>query len=189
MDVPPAAKAARPTVDLPPSDALSILANGPNDFKGRKLGMLLTDGSDATIFKALAHAIDAAGAVWEVVAPKIGGVTLDDGTKVAAKQKIDGGPSILFDAVAVLPGADGVKALTRDAASKDFVADAFGHCKFIGVGADAAPLFEATRIGEPDDGCLKLTSADDVARFVKAIGALRFWPREMAVDLDAASVK
>jgi catalase len=50
LPLPDPAHAARPTItDLPPSDALSILKNGPLSFKGRKLGILLTDGSDATL--------------------------------------------------------------------------------------------------------------------------------------------
>ncbi|NIJ09477.1 catalase [Sphingomonas vulcanisoli] len=190
MALPEPAKAAKPTLDLPASAKLSILANGPDSFKGRKMGILLTDGSEAALFTALTEALEAEGAVWEVVAPKIGGVTLDDGTAVAAKQKIDGGPSILFDAVAVLPSAEGVKLLAQDAASKDFVSDAFGHCKFIGVGANAKPLFDESRVPpDLDEGFLPLGKPKDAQAFVTACRALRFWPREMTVDLDAASVR
>ncbi|WP_425230840.1 catalase [Sphingomonas sp.] len=190
MDVPKAAVAAKPTLDLATSEKLSILANGPDSFKGRKMGLLLTDGSPAVLFTALTKALDAEGAVWEVIAPKIGGVTLDDGTKVAAKQKIDGGPSILFDAVAILPSADGAAMLARDAASKDFVSDAFGHCKFIGFSADAKPLFDEARIPpELDNGFVALAEAKEAKVFVATCRALRFWPRELTVDLDAASSK
>ncbi len=185
MALPDAAVAAKPTIDLPTSDKLSILANGPNSFKGRKMGLLLTDGSGAELFKALTAALDAEGAVWEVIAPKIGGVTLDDGTAVAAKQKIDGGPSVLYDAVAVLPSAAGAALLAKDAAAKDFCADAFGHCKFIGFTGEAAALFDAARIPEIDDGFVQLAKAKDAKAFVAACRALRFWPREMTVDLDA----
>jgi catalase len=189
MALPEAARAAKPTLDLPTSAKLSILANGPNSFKGRKMGIFLTDGSDAVLFNALTGALEAEGAVWEVIAPKIGGVTLDDGTAVAAKQKIDGGPSVLFDAVAILPSADGVKILAQDAASKDFVSDAFGHCKFIGFGPNAKPLFAEARIPpELDDGFVPLAKAKDAKAFIVACAALRFWPREMKVDLDAASL-
>ena len=38
--------AVKPVVDLPPSPALSILANPPDTFAGRKLGVLVTDGAD-----------------------------------------------------------------------------------------------------------------------------------------------
>ena len=189
MDVPPAAQAAKPTLDLPTSDKLSIVKNGPGKFKGRKMGIFLTDGSAAALFTALTDALTKAEAAWEVVAPKIDGVTLDDGTKVAAKQKIDGGPSVLYDAVAVLPSAAGVTMLAKDGASKDFVSDAFGHCKFIGVGADAKPLFDAARIDDLDEGCIALTGAADAVAFVETCGQLRYWPRELNVDLDAAAAK
>uniref|UniRef100_UPI0035CBC00B catalase n=1 Tax=uncultured Sphingomonas sp. TaxID=158754 RepID=UPI0035CBC00B len=185
MALPDAAVAAKPTLDLPASDALSILLNGPENFKGRKMGIVLTDDSSADLFNALTAALDAEGAVWEVIAPKIGGVTLNDGTKVAAKQKIDGGPSVLYDAVAVLPSATGAALLAKDAAAKDFCADAFGHCKFIGFSADAAALFDAARIPEMDEGFVQLKAGKDAKGFVATCRALRFWPRELKVDLDA----
>ena len=185
LDLPDAAQAAKPTIDLPASAKLSILANGPKSFKGRKMGLLLTDGSSADLFDALTKALTAEGAVWEVVAPKIGGVTLDNGTKVAAKQKIDGGPSVLFDAVALLPSAEGAALLAQDGASKDFVADAFGHCKFIGHVAAAKPLIDAARVPELDEGFIALGKAKDAKALVTACRDLRFWPREMKVDLDA----
>jgi catalase len=185
MPLPEAAVAAKPTIDLPTSDKLSILANGPKDFKGRKMGIVLTDGSSAALFNALTGALDVEGAVWEVVAPKIGGVTLDDGTAVAAKQKIDGGPSVLYDAVAVLPSAEGAALLAKDAAAKDFCADAFAHCKFIGFSAGAAALFDAARIPAMDAGFVQLTKPKDARALVETCRALRFWERETAVDLDA----
>jgi len=186
-ELPAPAQAARPTrLDLPPSDALSIVKNGPPSFKGRKLGILLSDGADAALFGALVKAIDAVGAVYEVIAPKIGGVTLSDGTKVAAKQKIDGGPSVLFDAVAVVVSADGAALLASDAVTQDFVRDAFGHCKFIGLTKEAEPIFAKAGIADLlDDACIPLGAAKDAAGFVDAIAALRFWPRELKVDLDA----
>jgi catalase len=182
----PAVAARKPITDLPPSDALSIVKNGPDSFAGRKLGILLTDGADPTVFKALLKAVDTEGAVYEVVAPKIAGATLSDGTKVAAKHKIDGGPSVLFDAVAVLVSADGAALLAKDAAAKDFVSDAFAHCKFIAIGAQAKPIFEAAGIADDlDEACLPLAKAADAKAFIEAARALRHWPRELAGDLDA----
>lgn len=187
LALPDSAVAARtPITDLPVSDALSIVKNGPNNFKGRKLGVLLSDGADAAIFKALIAAVDAEGAVYEVIAPKIGGVTLADGTAVAAKHKIDGGPSVLFDAVAVVVSSEGATLLARDAPSQDFVRDAFAHCKFIGISVEAQPIFEAGGIaGDLDEACIPLAGPADAAPFIEACRALRFWPRELAVDLDA----
>ena len=187
LDLPEPAKVAVPVNDtLPPSDALSILKNPRASFAGRKLGILLTDGADAGLFNALVAAVDKEKGVYEVVAPKIGGVTLSDGTGVAAKQKIDGGPSVLFDAVAIVASPHGAALLAGDAAAKDFATDAFAHCKFIGYSPEAAALFEKAGIsGDLDAGCVKLGGKGDTAAFLKACRALRFWDREAAVNLDA----
>ncbi|AOR80993.1 catalase HPII (plasmid) [Novosphingobium resinovorum] len=187
LPLPDAAAAARePLVDLPPSHKLSILKNGPDSFKGRKLGILLSDGADAAVFKALVKAVDKEKAVYEVIAPRIAGVTLSDGTSVAAKQKIDGGPSVLFDAVAVVVSHEGAALLAGDAAAKDFVTDAFAHCKFIGFSAEAQAIFAKAGIAEDlDEACKPLGNAKDAAGFVEACRALRYWPRELEVDLDA----
>ena len=187
LTLPEPAAAAQPTRELDPSPALSILANGPDGFKGRKMGLLLNDGAPAPLVAALTSAVEKAGAIWEVVAPKIGGVRLDDGTMLAAHQKIDGGPSVLFDAVAVLLSAEGAQALSIDAAAKDFVSDAFAHCKYIAFNAAAAPLFDAARLPpERDEAVVPIQKEKDAAAFVKACGALRFWPREAMVDYDSA---
>ena len=46
--MPKPADAAVPTrQDLDPSPALSIVQNGPKRFEGRKLGILVSDGTDA----------------------------------------------------------------------------------------------------------------------------------------------
>ncbi|HEX7883847.1 MAG TPA: catalase [Afipia sp.] len=187
LPMPEAAVAARePITDLPPSDKLSIVRNGPENLKGRKLGILLTDGADAATFQALLKAVASEGAVYEVVAPKIAGVTLSDGTSVAAKHKVDGGPSVLFDAIAVLVSAEGAGLLARDAAAKDFVTDAFVHCKFIGISPEAQSIFIAAGIADDlDEACLPLGKAADAAAFIKAARVLRHWPRELTVDPDA----
>jgi len=184
----PAAAAVAARDDLEPSPALSIVARGPAAFSGRKLGILLTDGADATLYNALVKAVEKVDAVAEVVAPKIAGATLSDGTLVPAKQKIDGGPSVLFDAVAVIASEAGAALLAGDAAAKDFVTDAFAHCKFIGYSAEALPLFERAGLApDLDRGCAPLAKAGDAKAFIDACGELRVWERELAVDLDAGS--
>ena len=50
-----------------------------------------------------------------IVAKKVGGVEASDGSLLSADEKIDGGPSVLFDAVALLPSAKGAEQLTREA--------------------------------------------------------------------------
>jgi catalase len=55
---------------------------------------------------------------------------------------------VLCDAVIILPSGHGASALASVPA-RDFVTDAYAHCKFIGYTGDAVPLFEAS--GRPAD--------------------------------------
>jgi catalase len=177
--LPKAATAARePLTDLPKSPALSILANPPGTFAGRKLGVLVTDGVDAGLLRGLARAIEREGALLAIVAPSIGGVEASDGSWVEADEKIDGGPSVVFDAVAVLPSADGVGDLVARPEARDFVADAFAHHKFIAYVEAARPLLEKAGIADDlDDGTMALKKAPAAAAFVKRCRDLRFWQR------------
>ena len=182
-DLPPAAEPARPVVkDMPPSPALSILRNGPKAFSGRKIGALVTDGVDAALLAALRSAAAQAGAMLELVAPKIGGVTASDGRHHPAQQKVNGGPSVLYDAVAILPSADGAALLANEATARDFVSDAYAHAKFIAYVDAAKPLFEKAGLTKMDGGCVVLRKPDDVSEFLKTCAALRHWPREATVQ-------
>ncbi len=111
--MPKKSKPARPPItDLPDSPALSILRNPPDTLEGRKIGALVTDGADTKLLTLLEKAVEAEGASLEYVAPKVGGFEADDGTLVEAHQKIDGGPSVLYDAV-VDPGVRGGRRTAR----------------------------------------------------------------------------
>ena len=150
----PSVPARQPITDLPPSPALSIVLNGPNSFTGRKIGVLVTDGADATLLNALRDAATAEGALVELVAPQVGGVVTSDGELVPAHQKIDGGPSVLYDAVVILTTDDGAALLAKDKTAQDFVSDAHAHCKYIGFTPQAQPLVEAVAV--LDDGYVAL---------------------------------
>ncbi|MDP8981293.1 MAG: catalase [Acidobacteriota bacterium] len=180
--VPAAAAAVTPRKDLKTSKALSIALNPPNTFAGRKVGALITEGVDRAILDALRQALEDAGATLEIIAPTVGGVAASDGTWIEGDQKIGGGPSVLYDAVAVLPSKEGAAALLNNAAVRDFISDAFGHLKFIGWVKSALPLFEKAGIADDlDEGCIELTGPRSAAPFVAACRKLRLWAREQVV--------
>jgi catalase len=178
--VPPAATPARPPkTDLKPSPALSILQNGPGSFEGRKIGVLVTDGSNIELLDALTEAAIEEGATVEVIAPTVGGIEASDGTQVKGHEKIGGGPSVLYDAVAILPSKDGASQIAKDPASRDFAADAFAHLKFIAYVDAALPLLEKAGISKDlDQGCIQLATSGDASGFIAACRALRHWERE-----------
>jgi catalase len=176
----PADAAVPPRDDLTSSPALSILRNGPGNFKGRKLGVLVGEGADAGVLDALRSAFEAEGATVEGVAPRIGGVEAADGHLIAAQHMIDGGPSVLFDAVVLLASAHGASVLAGNAAARDFVADAHAHCKFIGYAAAAVSLLERAGVppDEDDEGLVPLEGGDAAAAFLDFCRKLRHWKRE-----------
>ncbi len=180
----PADAAVAPRDDLEPSPALSVIKNGPDSFEGRKVGALVSAGADAALLKKLQAAIEKEGAVMEVIALKVGGVEAADGSWIEAKHMIDGGPSVLFDAVALILSEEGAEHLTGEASARDFVADAFAHCKFIAFTLGAVPLLQKAGVDPAaDEGLISLDDPKAVAEFVEACRNLRLWSRETAVKL------
>jgi len=185
LEMPEATEPARaPRADLPSSPALSIIERGPGSFAGRKIGVLITNGADAEALAALRAAAAAEQATVEIVAPAVGGVDASDGTRVRAKQQIDGAPSVLYDAVVILASPGGARALSARPAARDFVTDAVAHCKFIGYTSGASVLFEAAGLpADPSDLDEGFVSLNDYppAEFIARCRQLRHWDRQRAV--------
>ena len=188
-DMPEPADAAVPTrQDLEPSPALSIIERGPKRFEGRKLGIFVADGVDAKRLKTLTKAATAEKAAVELIAPKVGGVTADDGSFVEANHMIDGGPSVLFDAVVLLTSHQAIDDIVKEATARDFVADAFQHCKYIGYDQTALPLLEKAGVsGNIDEGIIELSDSKSISAFFEELGKLRVWGREPSIKLGKAS--
>ena len=125
---------------------------------------------------ALKSALAGAGARMEVVAPKIGGATGKGGKLIPADHKIDGGPSIFFDAVVVAASEEGAAMLANDPATIDWIRDAFAHLKVIGVTDSAMSLLDAAGI-TPDDGVITI-KGKGVAGFIESAMEGRVWERE-----------
>lgn len=176
--LPAALAPAKKRVEMKPSDALSILKHVP-PVTGRTLGILVTDGADGAIVEALKSAAEGAGANVKIVAPKVGGVTLGNGDLLPADEKIDGAPSVMFDAVALVLSEDGAQMLLGEKAALDFVSDAFAHCKAIGHTPAAKALMDKAG-AMPDAFFFDLTDgADDLVSKL----SLRQWEREKTVKL------
>jgi catalase len=177
-EVPEAAEPARPVIDADLSPALSILANAPDIFAGRKLGVLVTDGIDAKVFDALKQTAEDAGATVEIVAEKVGGVTSNRGQRIEADQKLDGAPSVLYDAVAVIASDDGAARLGRMHAARSWLADAHAHLKFIALSEAAQSEFWPKAVpDDPDAGVFVLSADDGAEDFLTACARMRFWDR------------
>src|SRR4051794_5988736 len=177
----PLPAAREPRTDLPESPALSLLAHGPESFAGRKLGVLLTDGADLSLLEQLRAEAERRRVNVELIAPKVGGVTADDGSAVTADQKLDGAPSVLYDAVVILAENDGAQQLAALPPARDFINDAFAHCKFIAHTPGATALFEAVGLAEKvDDGFIALNGHGSISELLDTCARLRHWDREVS---------
>ncbi len=178
----PAPPARPPITDLAPSPGLSIVANGPGTFAGRKLGVLVGDGTSRRLLDLVRQAAEAARVDVEVVGASVGGVADGDGDLVPVDQKVEGAPSVLYDAVMVLTATSSAPRLARDPAVRDFLFDAFAHCKFIGYAQQAGELLAAVGLDDRmDDGFQVVTGPEDIDEFLGRCAGLRFWDRQAAL--------
>jgi catalase len=166
--------------ELAPSPALSMLGKAPATLEGRKLGILIGDGFDAALLGQLRAAAEKAKAAVELVGLKIGGARAADGALQPVDHTVSGGPSVIFDTVAVVPGAAAIADLVAEAAAIQWVSDAFTHCKVIATVAEARPLLDAARVA-PDAGVIELAGGKAITQFITAAKNGRVWARETTV--------
>ena len=140
-------------------------------LEGRAVGILIADGTDAGELSAVVAAVKKAKGKPVIVAPKVGGANLSDGSVRKADGQLAGSPSQIFDAVAIVLSEAGCSALLKESAAVEFTMNAFGHLKAIGASNAAKPLLDKAGV-VPDAGITGLDSA-----FIDA-ARQRFYDRE-----------
>ena len=174
--MPPAPPSGAPVKDMALSPALQLIGKMKDTLEGRCIAILVNDGSDGKLIAALKSAATAAGAQVKIVAPKVGGVKLMDGSTLPADGQLAGTPSVLFDAIAVVLSKSGAQALLNEAAAIDFVRDAFGHLKAIALDSGGQMLFNKAGLTEDRS----VVSAAHTAAFTTA-AKTRQWDREALI--------
>jgi len=171
---------------MQPSPALSI-EHTISSAKTRKIGVVVAEGFDGSLFDALRSGLFQAGASVVVIAPHLGAVRNSKGESVKVDQPLFSSDSVLFDGLCVLGGADPKTALQP--VVMRFLEDTFRHCKPLSLAAAVAPLaagslsplgaaLKAAASGTTQRGLVILTDASAVPLFVKSAGERRVWERE-----------
>ncbi|WP_425984741.1 catalase [Brevundimonas sp. TWP1-2-1b1] len=181
LPLPKASEPAVAPIDLDASPALRIVGKYPDTLKGRKVAILVADGSDGAVIDAVRATVEGDGGSVFIVAPKIGGAKLKGGKTLAADGQLAGSPSVLFDAVAIVLSDVGCAQLLKEGAAVDFAKDAFGHLKAVGHTPEAQPLLDKAGV-EPDAGVIDLSK--DAEAFL-APARTRQWDREPKVRMLA----
>ena len=162
--------------DMDESPSLGLIGKMKNTLEGRCVGILVNDGSDLNTVTAIETAVLGAGGDIKMIAPKVGGAKMSDGTLLMADGQLAGTPSVMFDAIAVVLSESGARALFEDSSAKDFVRDAFVHLKAIVFDKGGQSLCEKANISADQ----AVFAASDVAGFIVA-ATTRQWGREASV--------
>ena len=177
LDVlPPAPALAAPVQNLNPSPALQIIGKMKDTIQGRVIGIMVAEGSDRGQIDKLIKEVMEIGVKIKFVAPKIGDIKLSDGSILKVDGQLAGTPSVLFDAVAIILSDTGALQLSKEAAALEFVRDAFGHLKAIGLGLGAKTLFEKAGL-ERDKGVVDLSNLSSFLELANG----RLWERDATV--------
>jgi catalase len=168
---------AVPPRDLAPSPALSIIGKAPVTLVGRKIGVLITDGFDASLLDALRSSARSEKAALFVIAPKAGGVKDSAGAQMKADGALSASASVFFDAVAILATETGAQDLATQVGAIDWTANAFAHLKVIGHTPESQVLLDRANV-QPDAGLVPIENRKNVSAFIKAAKNGRNWARE-----------
>ncbi len=182
---------------LAKSAALSMKNSPTSDIRTRKIAVLAADGVNEDSIQAIKNALEAEGAICEVIAPRLGFIAgMNDATIPVAKTFMTAA-SVFYDAVYVPGGTNSVATLEAEPDAIHFLNEAFKHCKAIAFDDDALQAIKATYFGRklPNDnsnetvlmeGIIMSRDASTLAtKFIKAIGQHRFWEREKARKVPA----
>lgn len=132
------------------SRGLSMLEAGEGSVRTRRVAILVAEGVDSASLKPIQHVIEAAGVQCTVVGFRLGTVTSASKRQITVDATFAAMPSVMFDAVLVPAGQDGVDALARSGDAVHFVLEAYKHCKAICTIGEGALLLQS--LGVPKAG-------------------------------------
>ncbi len=173
------------------SPALSMANTNKNSIKTRKIAILAADGFDEASLTGMQKALQNAGAVAEIVAPRLGYLKGASGTEVKIDHSLLTAASVLFDAVYIPGGAPSVQRLLAEDEAIVFVHEAYQHCKPIAAHGAGGDLVRASFPQKPtstdpnaaatDEGVI-ISNEGQVSKianaFIAAIAQHRYWNRE-----------
>ncbi len=167
-------------VDRSPALSMDKITKG---IKGRKIAVLAGEGVDGEQLGALRSALEAQGAVIEVIAPHGGTITCSLGKSVKVDRPAVNAPSVIYDAVAVPGGASAAK-LAKTGLALAFVAEAFKHGKplvFMGEGQAliAKAHLPVPAAGAPEQGVTAGTATAAIAALVTGLEKHRYHNRDI----------
>jgi catalase len=183
---------------LEKSAALSMANTIKDSIKSRKIAILAADGVNAQAVMNMKNALLSAGAMGEVIAPRLGSIVAEDNTEIPVDKSLLTVASVLYDAVYVPGGTNSVATVAGSPDAVHFLNEAYRHCKAIALDAQATQVLEETYFGKRlphSPGAESIQQAEGIVidsngkrlaqAFIKAIAQHRFWEREAMHEVPA----
>ena len=184
----PKAIARTPNPEVRSSQMLSLFARpGTSGIRGGRIAILVAQGVDEKVAKAVHSTLAREGAVPRFVGIKLGPVRSAAGASVDVEVSIETAPSVVWDAMIVPDGTAATQCLGQSGHAMEFLKDQYRHCKPILVMGSASALIDQAGIpralpsGDADPGLLRFEAgAMDSAlpAFIAALKRHRHFERE-----------
>jgi catalase len=167
------------------SKALSMANTKKDTILTRNIAILAADGVDENAVTVMQKALQAEGAMTDIIAPKLGTVTAENNAVIRVNQSLLTASSVMYDAVYVPGGTNSVATLAGEPDAVHFLNQAFKHCKAIAAHGEATQVLEATYFGKKlsakvrEEGLRVNKDVKTLAKdFIADIAKHRFWERE-----------
>lgn len=148
----------------------------------RQVAILVDNGSDGPMVRAIYKALLNDGAVPRLVGSQRGKIQASDKSVLYIEITLEAGSSVLYDAVVVPDGEAAVASLARDARALDFVREQYRYCKpIMAMGAGAGLLRQASVPPAPPADGDGLAPA--LAAFTQALASHRAFAGEAGPPL------
>jgi catalase len=174
------------------SPALSIDMRGIKGIKTRKVAILVADGADENSINELKSLLEKEGAKAMLIAKYQG--KLNGNKEMMIDKNYEAAASVVFDAV-FIPGGNHIESLKQQGKAKNFVMEAFKHCKPIGASGEGVELLKECNLPgidlsgggsdqiKSDKGVVTVSVSDKTddfnKTFIEAMKKHRFWNREI----------
>jgi catalase len=180
------------------SPALSMENTRKDTIKGRKIAILAAEGIDATSLMQVKEAIEKEGAQTEIVSKFLGSLNGSGRKAVMVDKSHVTTASIMYDAVFVPGGKDGVAMMKKQGDAIHFINEAFKHCKAVAAYGEGVDLLSEAHLVDielsqankkkdlvTDKGVVTSRNGslqEFTQEFIKAIAMHRHWERETVKD-------
>jgi len=162
-------------------DALSIIKNVINASKSRKIAFISIGKHSDEKLKSVSNLLEKASSKVMVVSSQLGSLRSKEGNEVKVDETLFNTAAVLYDAVIIGDESKSSKEILSNSKIKEFVMDAFNHCKPILVWSDSRSFVE-----EMDFPCCNdvMKSAEELyidtttEAFLESLSKHRHWERE-----------